>query len=84
VVHRPPAPRRTQWALALLFSEDDAGQTVAFQVLQQQAGVRAADGDDARFVADVIAPLLSGYLPSAHTADATLAEAAADSDERDA
>lgn len=54
--------KRTQWALELMLDSDEDRQVLGLQVLDQQTGARVADGEDQRFVVEVVLPLTEYYL----------------------
>lgn len=60
---------RTQWALELLLTGEQDREVLGLQVLSQQALATAADGEDAQFIADVVAPLVDEYLSRVDTGE---------------
>ena len=56
--------KRTQWALELMLDRDEDRQLLGLQVLDQQTGARVADGEDRRFIVEVVQPLTEYYLPN--------------------
>jgi len=59
--------KRTQWAFDLLLTGDEDRQVLGLQVLAQQAAARAADNEDAAFIAEVVTPLVDDYLQTDDT-----------------
>lgn len=66
--------KRTQWALELVLSGEEDAAVPGLQVLPQQAAAKTAHVEDARFITQVLQPLVDRYGTKPDTRNSTAVE----------